>query len=89
MSIEEKFKQSEDTVKSLKKRPTNDELLTLYALFKQATQGDVFGSRPSLINVKARAKWDAWKKLTGVQKDQAMENYSSTVEELVSRYGIN
>ena len=65
MTTEEKFKKSENTVKTLKKRPSNDELLKLYALFKQATQGDVSGSRPSLINVKARAKWDAWKELSG------------------------
>jgi acyl-CoA-binding protein len=89
MSIEENFKKSETTVKTLKTRPSNDELLKLYALFKQATEGDASGSRPSLINVKARAKWDAWKKLNGTEKNQAMESYSQIVEELVGRYGIS
>ena len=89
MTTEEKFKKSENTVKNLKKRPSNDELLKLYALFKQATQGDVAGNRPSLINVKARAKWDAWKELSGIEKDRAMRDYTHTVEELVSRYGVN
>ena len=89
MTAEEKFKVSENKVKNLKNRPSNDELLKLYALFKQATQGDASGKRPSLINVKARAKWDAWKELSGVQRDQAMTNYSQAVEDLVSRYGIN
>ena len=89
MTTEEKFKKSENIVKTLKKRPSNDELLRLYALFKQATEGDVSGSRPSLINVRARAKWDAWKEVSGIEKNRAMEDYSQTVEELVVRYGVN
>lgn len=89
MTNEEKFKKSEKTVKTLKKRPSNDELLKLYALFKQATEGDVSGSRPSLINVRARAKWDAWKEVSGIDKDRAMEDYSQTVDELVGRYGVS
>jgi diazepam-binding inhibitor (GABA receptor modulator, acyl-CoA-binding protein) len=89
MTKEQKFKNSENTVKTLKSRPSNDELLKLYALFKQATHGDVTGSRPSLINVKARAKWDAWKLINGTEKNQAMENYTNIVDELVNRYGVN
>ena len=88
MELFEKFKESEKNVKCLNKRPSNDELLKLYALFKQATKGDVEGKRPSLINVKERAKWDAWKNLEGTDKNQAMENYSTTVDQLISSYGI-
>jgi len=87
MSVEEKFKQSEQIVKTLNKRPTNNELLKLYALFKQATVGDISGKRPSLINVKERAKWDAWKAIEGTEKNSAMENYCNTVEKLVEVYG--
>ena len=87
MSIENKFKESEITVKQLKKRPTNDELLKLYGLYKQATSGDASGKRPSLINVKARAKWDAWKELQGTEKMNAMEDYCQEVSGLVGKYG--
>ena len=87
MSIEEKFKESEQVVKTLNKRPTNNELLKLYALFKQATVGDISGKRPSLINVKERAKWDAWKAIEGTEKNSAMETYNSTVDQLVQAYG--
>ena len=87
MSIENKFKESEVTVKQLKTRPTNDELLKLYGLYKQATAGDASGKRPSLINVKARAKWDAWKELQGLEKMTAMENYCNEVSGLVGKYG--
>lgn len=43
----------------------NDDKLRFYALFKQATEGDVQGKRPSMLHLKDRAKWDAWKKLEG------------------------
>ena len=89
MSIENKFKESEVTVKQLKTRPNNDELLKLYGLYKQATNGDASGKRPSLINVKARAKWDAWKELQGLEKMAAMENYCNEVNVLVGKYGKN
>ena len=89
MSIENKFKESEVTVKQLKTRPSNDELLKLYGLYKQATTGDASGKRPSLINVKARAKWDAWKELQGLEKMAAMENYCNQVSALVGKYGKN
>ena len=87
MELLEKFRESEKNVKCLSKRPSNDELLKLYALFKQATKGDVEGKRPSLINVKERAKWDAWKNLEGTDKNQAMKSYTNVVDKLITTYG--
>ena len=80
-------KDEANTLKTLNKRPNNNELLKLYALFKQATIGNVSGKRPSLINVKERAKWDAWKAIEGTEKSSAMENYNVTVDNLVQVYG--
>ena len=57
----------------------NDTLLELYALFKQATAGDVTGSRPGMMDVKGRAKFDAWTKRKGMTKDAAMESYVTLV----------
>ena len=57
------FIKAQADVKTLSKRPGNDDLLFLYAHFKQATDGDVSGSRPGLLDVKGRAKFDAWARL--------------------------
>ena len=57
----------------------NDTLLELYALYKQATSGDVDGSRPGMIDVRGRAKYDAWAKRKGLTKDAAMEQYIALV----------
>lgn len=57
----------------------NDAMLALYALFKQASTGDVTGSRPGMLDIRGRAKYDAWAKHKGMSKDAAMEAYISLV----------
>jgi diazepam-binding inhibitor (GABA receptor modulating acyl-CoA-binding protein) len=57
----------------------NDTLLELYALYKQATSGDVSGSRPGMMDLRGRAKYDAWAKRKGMTKDAAMEAYVALV----------
>ena len=88
MNDQEKFNKAQEDVKNLSKRPSNDELLALYSYYKQASTGDVEGSRPGMIKVKERAKWDAWNKLQGMNSDKAMESYTSLVEELINNYGM-
>jgi acyl-CoA-binding protein len=56
-----------------------DVQLDLYGLFKQATLGDVSGSRPGMLDVRGRAKYDAWAKRKGLSKDAAMEEYIAIV----------
>jgi diazepam-binding inhibitor (GABA receptor modulator, acyl-CoA-binding protein) len=58
---------------------SNDVMLELYALYKQATSGDATGSRPGMLDVKGRAKFDAWTKHKGTSKDAAMEQYIALV----------
>lgn len=57
----------------------NDTLLELYALYKQATTGDVGGDRPGMMDLKGRAKYDAWAKRKGMTKDGAMQAYIDLV----------
>jgi diazepam-binding inhibitor (GABA receptor modulating acyl-CoA-binding protein) len=57
------------------KNLTNDDLLELYGLFKQAKEGDVNTSQPYRIQFEARAKWDAWDKQKGKSKIQAQNEY--------------
>lgn len=68
--------------KSLPERPDNMTLLQMYALYKQATEGDVEGSRPGFTDMVGRAKWDAWKALEGTSSDDAMQRYVALVEDL-------
>lgn len=82
------FKDAQETVKKLKSRPSNDELLSLYALYKQATEGEISGDRPGVFNLKERAKYDAWSNLKGTSKSQAESQYIEVVNKLIGKYGI-
>jgi diazepam-binding inhibitor (GABA receptor modulator, acyl-CoA-binding protein) len=61
----------------------NDTLLELYALYKQATTGNATGGRPGMLDIKGRAKFDAWAKKQGMTKDAAMQAYIDHVTKLV------
>jgi diazepam-binding inhibitor (GABA receptor modulating acyl-CoA-binding protein) len=72
--------------KEFTKRPSNEELLLLYALYKQATEGDVAGDRPGGFDFKAIAKFDAWQELKGKSKEAAMVEYVELVNRLSTQY---
>lgn len=82
MSVQQAFEQAQKDVKTLTKRPSNDDLLALYSLYKQGTDGDVKGSRPGMMDMVGRAKYDAWTKLKGTSKDAAMQKYVDKVAAL-------
>ncbi|WPB74347.1 acyl-CoA-binding protein [Archangium violaceum] len=83
MALEDDFRSAQERVKTLKTRPSNDTLLQLYSLFKQATEGDVQGKRPGMLDVKGRAKYDAWVGRKGLGKEAAMQQYVALVERLL------
>jgi diazepam-binding inhibitor (GABA receptor modulator, acyl-CoA-binding protein) len=85
MDLAAKFEDAQARVKTLKATPGNDDLLSLYALYKQATAGDVTGKRPGMMDFKGRAKFDAWEGRKGMSKDRAMEAYVALVDGLVSK----
>ncbi|MFZ8932749.1 MAG: acyl-CoA-binding protein [Bacteriovoracaceae bacterium] len=87
MALEKDFLSCSEEVKNLKKRPSNDELLELYALFKQAKEGDVQGKRPGMLDLKGRAKYDTWAKFKGMNSQKAMETYVELVKKLQKVYG--
>jgi acyl-CoA-binding protein len=82
--LKDQFDDAADRAQDLSERPSNDDLLELYSLFKQATEGDVTGKRPGMTKFKERAKYDAWKKKAGMDQDEAMRKYVSLVERLES-----
>jgi acyl-CoA-binding protein len=79
MTFEEAVAKSQ----TLTERPSNDILLKLYALFKQASEGDVSGEKPGGFDFKGAAKYDAWAKIKGQEPDSAKSEYISLVESLL------
>lgn len=86
-SLGDQFKDAKARVEKLPARPSNDQLLDLYGLYKQATEGDVAGSRPGMLDLKGRAKYDAWARRKGASKDDAMKKYVALVDALEAGMG--
>lgn len=82
------FQAKADAVNKLATKPSDDELLKLYGLFKQATVGDVNTDRPGIFALKDRYKWDAWKANEGLSKEDAEQKYIALVDELIAKYGL-
>lgn len=68
--------------RDLTQRPDNATLLKIYALYKQATAGDVQGERPGFSDMVGRAKWDAWNGLKGTASSDAMQQYIDLIASL-------
>jgi len=83
MSLQENFQQAQLDVKTLTKRPTDEQLLNLYALFKQATDGDNTTSKPGMFDIKGQFKWKTWNEKKGMTKDEAMQKYIDLVSHLL------
>ncbi|MFO1380539.1 MAG: acyl-CoA-binding protein [Chitinivorax sp.] len=83
--LKAQFAQAQVDVKTLTERPDNQTMLKLYSLFKQASEGDVTGSRPGMLDLVNRAKYDAWAELKGKTNDAAMQGYIDLVNKLLGR----
>ena len=80
--LKTQFEKAAQEAQKLPKKPDNDTLLRLYALYKQATVGDVSGKRPGFMDMVGQAKFDAWAKVKGSSKDSAMQAYIDLVNKL-------
>lgn len=81
------FAQAQLDVKTLKQRPDNQDMLALYAHFKQASSGDASGSRPGMFDMINRAKYDAWAQLKGMSQAAAEQVYVDKVNALLKSNG--
>ncbi len=86
MALLEDFNEAVSKSKDLSKRPSNEELLEMYGLYKQATDGNVASDRPGGFDFKAIAKYDAWSAKKGLSKEQAMTNYLEFMKKLKESY---
>jgi acyl-CoA-binding protein len=80
--LKKKFEAAGKDAQKLKTRPSDEDMLRLYALYKQATAGDASGDRPGAFDFVNRAKYDAWARLKGTDTDKAMKSYVDLVERL-------
>ncbi len=85
--LQKKFDAAVAEVKKLTRRPDDEDMLRLYALYKQGSAGDVAGERPGAFAVVDRAKYDAWARLKGTDRAKAMDSYVKLVERLKRTYG--
>jgi len=81
-TLQAQFESAAQAATSLAKRPDNETMLRLYALFKQAKSGDAGGKRPGMFDMVGRAKHDAWAALQGTPREAAMRDYIALVESL-------
>lgn len=85
IDIKEEFEAAQAKVKRLKQKPDNESLLMLYALYKQATQGDAGGEKSSMFDMVGQAKFAAWSKQNGKTKEAAMREYVDYVDSLAAQ----
>ena len=81
-TLKSRFDKAVAESKKLPERPDNATLLQIYALYKQATEGDASGKRPGFTDLVGRAKWDAWNGVKGKSADEAMKAYVELIESL-------
>ncbi|MEI8081725.1 MAG: acyl-CoA-binding protein [Actinomycetes bacterium] len=76
------FNDAVEASKTLTTKPDQKTMLKLYALFKQATEGDAVGKRPGFTDPVGRAKWDARSAIKGTDAQTAMTDYIALVNSL-------
>ena len=87
MKLKEEFEKAVLDSRALTQRPDNESLLQLYALYKQATEGNVAGDRPEGFDFKAIAKYDAWMEKKSLTREDAMREYIALVNRLPTQFG--
>ena len=84
--VSQLFEEKAKAVNELPTQPSQDEMLKLYGLYKQATVGDNTKEKPGIFNMKDRYKWDAWEKLKCMSQEEAEQKYIELVDELIAKY---
>ncbi|XP_022216832.2 acyl-CoA-binding protein [Drosophila obscura] len=80
------FEEATELAKKFSKKPTDAEFLEFYGLFKQATVGDVNIEKPGVLDLKNKAKYEAWNSQKGLSKDAAKDAYVKVYEKYAPQY---
>jgi diazepam-binding inhibitor (GABA receptor modulating acyl-CoA-binding protein) len=81
--LQESFQTSAKLIKTKITPTSNEDLLILYGLYKQTTQGDCNIPQPWSVQIEARQKWNAWFKYCGMKRNEAMQQYIDKVNEIM------
>ena len=92
--MHESFERAAKAIRDSDKEPnlqkvTKEEKIKLYALYKQATEGDC--ENPDIKNVEPEEKerCEAWCKMKGRSKDTAEKEYVDLSKNLLNKYGAS
>lgn len=69
-------------------QPSDELKLTFYAFFKQATEGPNTTKRPPFYDIVNRYKWDAWKKVGEISKQEAMVLYVEELKKVIETLSL-
>jgi diazepam-binding inhibitor (GABA receptor modulator, acyl-CoA-binding protein) len=82
LDLDAEFADAARAATTLPRDPGNEVKLRLYALYKQATAGDVQSRRPGFTDPVGRAKHDAWSQVAGTDAQAAKRAYVDLVARL-------
>lgn len=83
--LDQRFKRATEIAnRDIGFKPDTAVLLQSYALYKQATIGDIEGERPEPDEVVDAAKYAAWEQLEGMNSDEAKQHYVDLVEKTLA-----
>ncbi|XP_011506209.1 PREDICTED: acyl-CoA-binding domain-containing protein 6 [Ceratosolen solmsi marchali] len=82
LELQQVFNNAAAHLQSLAPQLSATQLLMFYSLYKQATCGPCYISMPSVYQIQAKRKWEAWKSLGNMSKEIAMECYINNLGKL-------
>merc|ERR1712038_1088703 len=86
-SMDQQFQEAAAAIKTqVNKTLTDEELKEVYALYKQATCGDINIEKPGMTDIKGSAKWDGWNSKKGMGADTARKEYIKIVEKMKEKH---
>jgi len=85
-SLDQEFDKYSNKARSLSFQPSNEELSNIYGLYKQATEGDNDTQKPGFLDLKGRAKWEAWTSKKGLSKTEAKTKYVDYIKALIASH---
>ncbi|XP_064310586.1 acyl-CoA-binding domain-containing protein 6 isoform X2 [Phalacrocorax carbo] len=80
--LAEQFEQAAQRLPALLPAASKEQLLYLYARYKQVKFGTCNTPKPSFFDFEGKQKWEAWKALGDTSPHQAMQEYVATVKKL-------
>ncbi|XP_053247306.1 acyl-CoA-binding domain-containing protein 6 isoform X3 [Podarcis raffonei] len=78
----EQFERAAQRVPALAGSASREQLLYLYARYKQVKCGSCNTPKPGFFDFEGKQKWEAWKALGDTSPEQAIREYVATVKKL-------